>query len=98
MKINSKGLKGLNIRHETCKKRRGKKEPTLWTIDQGLLLGSRSPAELPGAGKQGSEGGLRSKGGLGTKGSLRGSLRGEKESAKSVRVGKGFIAWAGPPI
>ena len=57
-----------------CKKRRGKKEPPLWTVDQGLLLGGRSWAELPGAGKQGSEGGLRSKG----------SLRGEKESAESA--------------
>ena len=40
-----------------CKKRRGKKEPPLWTVDQGLLLGGHSRAELPGAGKQGSEGG-----------------------------------------
>ena len=42
-----------------CKKRRGKKEPPLWTIDQGLLLGGRSRAELPGAGKQGDKGSLR---------------------------------------
>ena len=40
-----------------CKKRRGKKEPPLWTVDQGLLLGGRSRAELQGAGKQGSDGG-----------------------------------------
>ena len=38
-----------------CKKRRGKKEPPLWTVDQGLLLGGHSQAELLGAGKQGSE-------------------------------------------
>ena len=31
-----------------CKKRRGKKEPPLWTVDQGLLLGGRSRAELRG--------------------------------------------------
>ena len=54
-----------------CKKRRGKKGPPLWTIDQGRLLGGRSWAELPGAGEQGSEGGLRSKG------SLRGMRGGE---------------------
>ena len=47
-----------------CKKRHGKKEPPLWTVDQGLLLGDRSRGELPGAGEQGSEGGLRSKGSL----------------------------------
>ena len=54
-----------------CKKRHGKKEPPLWTVDQGLLLGGRSRAELPGAGEQESEGGLRSKG------SLRGMRGGE---------------------
>ncbi|XP_069429663.1 uncharacterized protein [Ovis canadensis] len=32
-----------------CKKRRGKKEPPLWAVVQGLLLGGRSRAELPGA-------------------------------------------------
>ena len=71
----------------TCKQRRRKKEPPLWTVVQGLLLGGRSRAELLGAGKQGSEAGLRSKG----------SLRGEKEPAESVRAGKGFIARAGLP-
>ena len=54
-----------------CKKCRGKKEPPLWTVYQGLLLGGRSRAELPGAGEQGSQGGLRSKG------SLRGMRSGE---------------------
>ena len=73
---------------QNCKKRHGKKEPPLWTVVQGLLLGGRSPAELLGAGKQGSEAGLRSKG----------SLRGGKEPVESVRAGKGFIARAGPPI
>ena len=53
-----------------CKKHRGKKEPPLWTVDQGLLLGGRSWAELPGAGKQGSEGGAvcEEKGVCGVKG------------------------------
>ena len=40
-----------------CKKCGGKKEPPLWTIVQGLLLGGPSRAKLPGAGKQGSQGG-----------------------------------------
>ena len=53
-----------------CKKHRGKKEPPLWTVDQGLLLGGRSWAELPGAGKHGSEGGAvcEAKGVCGVKG------------------------------
>ena len=55
--------------HPKCKKRRGKKEPPLWTVDQGLLLGGRSQAELQGAGKQGSEGGVcEAKGVCGVKG------------------------------
>ena len=45
-------------------------------------MGGRSRAELPGAGKQGSEGGRSAK---------------QRESAKSARVGKGFIAGAGLP-
>ena len=45
-----------------CKKRRGKKEPPLWTVEQGLLLGGHSRAELPGAGKQGREGVCEAKG------------------------------------
>ena len=53
----------------TCKKRRGKKEPPLWTVVQGLLLGGSSRAELPGVGKQGSEGGVcEAKGVSGVKG------------------------------
>ena len=33
-----------------CKKRCGKKEQPLWIVVQGLLLGGRSRAELPGGG------------------------------------------------
>ena len=52
-----------------CKKRHRKKEPPLWTVDQGLLLGGCSQAELPGAGKQGSEvGACKAKGVCGVKG------------------------------
>ena len=47
---------GSNPQDGNCKKRRGKKEPPLWTVDQGLLLGGRSRAELPGVGEQGREG------------------------------------------
>ena len=51
----AKGICCLPLRG-LCKKRCGKKEPPLWTVVQGLLLGGRSQAELPGVGKQGSEG------------------------------------------
>ena len=71
-----------------CKKRLGKKEPPLWTIGEGLYWAVALGQNSRGRVSKEVRGGLRSKG----------SLRGKKEPAESVRAGKGFIAQAGPPI